>query len=132
MMAIFTPHLLITDDDRAFRETLQSVFEPRGFRTSLAADGEEAVSIARNSDVHLLLIDMHMPRLTGLEAVHRLRAFKIDLPCVLISGGLDEQTLRQAEQDEAIFSVLTKPIRSAEVTDTVRRALQTVYQWIGL
>ena len=44
-MLVETPSLLITDDDPAYRETLQVVFEPRGFRTLLAGDGEEALDI---------------------------------------------------------------------------------------
>ena len=57
-MALATPCLLITDDDRAFRETLREVFEPRGFRTFMAADGQQAVSIVRQNDVHLVLMDL--------------------------------------------------------------------------
>ena len=64
-----SPSLLITDDDSDFRETLQVVFEPQGFRTLLAGDGEEALHIVRHEEVHLLLLDMHMPKLTGLETL---------------------------------------------------------------
>ncbi|HEX4148772.1 MAG TPA: response regulator, partial [Pirellulales bacterium] len=56
--------ILITDDDPSFRETLRSVFEPRGFRTLLAGDGEEALRIVERDEIHLVLLDMHMPRLT--------------------------------------------------------------------
>jgi CheY-like chemotaxis protein len=63
------PSILITDDDRGFRETLRGVFEPEGFQTLLAEDGAQAIDIVRSFDVHLLLLDMHMPRLTGLETL---------------------------------------------------------------
>jgi CheY-like chemotaxis protein len=76
------PSLLITDDDRYFRETLRGVFEPRGFRTTLAADGCEALEIVRQSDFHLLLVDMHMPRMNGLEMVRRLREMPSKMPCI--------------------------------------------------
>ena len=72
-MILSTPSLLITDDDRDFRETLSEVFDRRGFRTLLASDGEQALDIARRETVHLLLTDMHMPRLTGLETIRRIR-----------------------------------------------------------
>ena len=56
------PSILITDDDLDFRETLRFVFEPRGFRTLLAGDGEEALEIMRGEQVHLVLLDVHMPQ----------------------------------------------------------------------
>ena len=68
-MLVETPSLLITDDDPGFRETLRVVFEPKGFRTLLASDGEEALKIVHSETVHVVLLDMHMPRLTGLETL---------------------------------------------------------------
>ena len=49
-MLVTPPSLLITDDDSDFRETLRGVFEPRGFRTLLAGDGEEALEIVHEID----------------------------------------------------------------------------------
>ena len=69
---VVSPSLLITDDDRDFRETLRDVFEPRGFHTVLASDGVEALEIVRTREIHLVLIDMHMPRLSGMEAIDRI------------------------------------------------------------
>ena len=121
-----SPQLLITDDNRDFRETLRGVFEPRGFRTLLAADGQEAVEIVEAEPVHLVLIDMHMPRLTGLEAIRRFKKHRAELPCILISANLDDQLRDQAER-EGVFSLLTKPISFGEVTSVVRRALHATY-----
>ena len=58
------PSILITDDDRDFRETLRALLEPRNFRTLLAGDGEEALDIVRAEPVHLVLLDNNMPRLS--------------------------------------------------------------------
>jgi len=63
------PSILITDDDRSFRDTVRQTLEPYGYRLSMAADGEEALRILQSDDVHLLLLDMHMPRLTGIQTV---------------------------------------------------------------
>ena len=68
------PSLLITDDDLEFRQTLRTVFEGQGFQTLLAGDGEEAIHIVRTQEVHLVLLDMHMPKLTGLEVLKAIRA----------------------------------------------------------
>ena len=97
-MLLETPSLLITDDDPGFRETLRLIFEPKGFRTLLAGDGDEALKIVRNELVHVVLLDMHMPRLTGLETLRLLKEFRAMLPCILISAQLDELTIEQARR----------------------------------
>jgi CheY-like chemotaxis protein len=128
-MRLEFPSLLITDDDHDFRETLRSVFEPR-FRTLLAGDGLEALDIVRSQEVHLVLLDMHMPKLTGLETLKRLKQFKSRMPCILLSAGLDDTIIRQAELAEA-FSVLAKPITRQQLTSTVEAALRRIYNWEG-
>ena len=127
-MQIEAPSLLITDDDRPFRETLQGVFEPQGYRTLLAGDGEEALWIVRREEVHLLLIDMHMPKLTGLETLRAVRRFNSILPCILLSANLDKPLIEQARLAQA-FSVLSKPVTMRQLTRVVRLALEQTYNW---
>lgn len=122
------PCLLITDDDRDFRETLREVFEPRGFRTLLAGDGEQALSIVRSEPVHVLLMDMHMPRLTGLETLRQVREIQTDLPCILVSAALDPAIEEEARQCH-VFSVLAKPLRFATITSVVQQAMRLTYDW---
>ena len=127
-MLIEAPSLLITDDDSAFRETLQDVFEPQGYRTFLAGDGEEALAIVREREVHLVLLDMHMPKLSGLETIRMLKQFKSVLPCILMSAKLDALLIEQAHLAKA-FSVLAKPVTRTQITRTVRLALKRTYDW---
>jgi CheY-like chemotaxis protein len=122
------PSLLITDDDRDFRETLCGLFAARGFYTLAAGDGEEALTIVQREPVHLLLLDMYMPKLTGLETIRRVKQVRERLPCILISADMDECLAEEARLACA-FSVLAKPIRSVELTRTVDLALRSVYQW---
>jgi DNA-binding response OmpR family regulator len=127
-MRLQFPSLLITDDDLDFRETLRVVFELRGFHTLLAGDGEEALDIVRHHDVHLLLLDMHMPKLTGLETLRQVKRFKSRLPCILLSARVDEGLILQAQNAEA-FSVLSKPISRHQLTSTVDAAMRRIYNW---
>ena len=121
---IGSPRLLITDDDRDFRETLGGVFQSRGFTTLLAADGEEAVRVVETEHIHVVLIDMHMPKLTGLEAISRIKEVQQKVPCILISAAMDE-TIRSQASDA--FSLLEKPVSFKSVTETVSLALATAY-----
>ena len=128
MTRVESPSLLITDDDVDFRSTLRDVFEPRGFRTYLAGDGVEALEIVEREPVHLLLLDMHMPRLTGLETIRRVKQVRSLLPCILISAQLDDE-ITQAALAANAYRVLPKPIGVRVLTDVVRQALADVYHW---
>lgn len=126
-MVADVPSILITDDDRDFRETLCGLFEPRGFRTYTAADGAEALEVVRREEVHLALFDMHMPRLTGLEAIRHLKeTMHAPLPCILISAEADELLYEQARAAQA-FDVLKKPVTRDGVITVVFNALRTAY-----
>lgn len=122
------PSLLITDDDEAFRETLQYVFQPEGFRTLLAGDGEEALRIVSREKVHILLLDMHMPKLTGLETLRLVKRLQALMPCIILSANLDDVLVEQARRAEA-FSVLAKPVTRKQITGVVHEALSRVYNW---
>jgi CheY-like chemotaxis protein len=129
-MLVEAPSLLITDDDPGFRETLRVVFEPKGFRTILAGDGEEALEIVHSQTVHLVLLDMHMPKLTGLETLRLLKQFRAMLPCILLSAQLDELIVEQARRADA-FSVLPKAVTIRQITNAVCQALHRTYAWRG-
>ncbi len=124
------PSLLIADDDRDFRATLVDVLRGRGFDTLEAADGEEALDVMHRQPVHLLLLDMHMPRLSGLETIHRLRQLDLEVvvPWILISATLDDTIVAEARA-AAAFSILPKPLRLPQLTGAVRDALRQAYNW---
>lgn len=119
--------VLIADDDRGAREALGDVLRDRGFRTVLAADGGEAVEIVQVELVHLVLFDMHMPKLTGLEAVALLRnTLRQMLPAVLMTADATTELLRQAFQAQ-VYSVIPKPVNTKIVVHTLAGALARVY-----
>ncbi len=118
--------ILITDDDTGCREALREIMEPQGFRTLLASSGEEAVDIVREEPIHLALLDMHLPRMTGLEALRLMHQFNAILPCILITADADPRLMRQAIQAHA-YSVIHKPVSKGVVLYTVARALLRAY-----
>jgi CheY-like chemotaxis protein len=118
--------ILITDDDPACRETLRDIVQAEGYLTWLASSGEEAVDIVREEPVHLALLDMHMPTLTGLETLQLVREINIVLPCVLVTADATEALLRQALRAHA-YSVIAKPVSKHVVLYTVVRALVRAY-----
>ena len=119
--------ILIADDDRGNREALGEVLQNRGFKTVLAKDGGEAVEIVQVQMVHLVLFDMHMPRLTGLEALNLLRQtlHKV-LPAVLMTADASSELMKQAFLAQ-VYSVIPKPVNKNIVLHTLARALEQVY-----
>ena len=118
--------ILITDDDPAVRETFREIFEPVGYRTLLAESGEQAIDIVQHQDVHLALMDMHLPKLTGLETMEIVRQIKGLLPTILISAEHSDNLLRKALSAQA-FCVLAKPVSKNSVIYVVTRALEKFY-----
>lgn len=118
--------ILVTDDDRGSRETLADLLAERGFSTITAGSGEEAIDIVRVEIIHLVFFDMHMPRMTGLEALQQVRLFNELLPAILVTADATGQLIRQALQAQ-VFSVIPKPLNKNVVLHTLTRALNEVY-----
>jgi DNA-binding NtrC family response regulator len=114
--------ILIADDDTDCREALREIMEPEGYRTVLASCGEEALDIARQRRLHLVLLDMYMPRLTGLETSELLHQLDSMLPTILVTGDATASLLRRAAQAH-VYSVIPKPVNKNVVLYTVVRAL---------
>jgi CheY-like chemotaxis protein len=120
-------NILIADDDSECRQALRDIMEPEGFHTFLASCGEEAIDIVHDAVVHLALLDMHMPTLSGLETLSIVRQqVNLALPCILITADASDKLLRQAAQAK-VYSVIPKPISKNLVLYTVVRALGRFY-----
>ena len=119
--------VLITDDDRQQRETLRDIVEPEGYRALLASSGEEALEIVRHESVHVVLLDMHMPTLTGLETVQLVhQQVSVTLPCILVTADATDTLIRQALRAH-VYSVIPKPVSKHVVLYTVVRAIGRAY-----
>jgi CheY-like chemotaxis protein len=93
----------------------------------VASSGEEALEIVQAAPIHLLVCDMYMPRMTGLETLELVRQINELLPFILVSGEVSDRLIRQAMTARA-FSVLSKPVNKNVLLYTVVRALAKVYQ----
>ncbi|WP_299466509.1 response regulator [uncultured Gimesia sp.] len=131
-----TPYqLLIADDDAGFRNVLKELFAPY-FRLFEAESGEEAVELVEQIRVDIVLLDMHMDVLTGLEAVRIMKQFNAILPCILITADATDE-LRQDASAANAYEVLSKPFKRQELVSTVSHALLDAYHdpdipsWLG-
>lgn len=81
-----TPHVLIVDDDTRIRELLQKYLSDNGYRTSTAADAAEAQTKMDGLEYDLLVLDIMMPGITGLEFTEKLRAAENPVPILLLTA----------------------------------------------
>jgi CheY-like chemotaxis protein len=86
----------------------------------------EAMQIVQEQEVHVVLLDMHMPRQNGLETLKRLKSFRAMLPCILLSAEMDDRLEREARQAQA-FEVLRKPVTRIDLTGAIEQALHATY-----
>ncbi|MFN7976193.1 MAG: EAL domain-containing protein [Acidobacteriota bacterium] len=116
-----TPRILLVDDDDNVRKAYARVLGASGFKVDTAAEGAEAVShlTARSYDV--VLSDIFMPGMDGLEVLRIVRTHDLDVPVVLMTGGPAVDTAIKAIQYGA-FQYLTKPVDPKELVELCRRA----------
>ncbi len=117
--------LLLADDDVEFRRTVRDILEPH-VALCEAACGEEAVEIVRTRHVDLVLLDMNMRALSGLDTLRLVKALRAALPCIIITASFTAELCRTATEADA-FSVLKKPVSRRLLLRTVSQALETAY-----
>lgn len=101
--------VLIVDDDPATVELVQEVLVAKGYQVLTAGDGVEALRKVKEERPHLILLDIVMPKLDGLEVLRQLRAIDEEVGVIIITAVTDKETRRQAIALGA-FDYLTKPI----------------------
>ncbi|MEM1070061.1 MAG: response regulator [Planctomycetota bacterium] len=119
----------MTDDDSAFRQVVCEGLSRHGFRVTEARDGQEALDVLESDRIHVALIDVHMPRVNGLEVIQRLSQRDHCPPCVLMSAQVDDEIRREAERWRA-YRLLSKPVRLKELRQVICGALTDVYGWL--
>ncbi len=114
--------ILVAEDDATTRTLLHSVLEAAGFSVATAADGSAALGRLRKERFDLLLTDIWMPRLNGLELMARLRQEAIRPRVVVMTSDDTPDTVLRAVREQA-YQYLTKPVDPRKVVDLVRDVL---------
>jgi len=117
--------ILVVDDDKTTRHVLSSVLSGAGFTTAVARDGVEALKALDRSTYDLLLLDVWMPRMNGLDLLAKLRTAKSRPRVVVMTSDDAPETLLKAVREQA-FRYVHKPVESLTLLQTVRDALEAV------
>jgi DNA-binding response OmpR family regulator len=115
--------ILVVEDERPIAEFVQRGLEAEGYAVSCAYDGEAGLALARTGDFALIVLDLLLPRLSGLEVVKRIREDNDSLPVIMLTA--------LAETDDVVTGLdlgasdyLTKPFAFAELLARIRAHLR--------
>ena len=120
--AIIYPSVLVAEDSVDTRIMLKRAFELKGYRVFEAEDGQQALDIARRYNPSLLVIDLNMPVLDGLETIKNFRKFEGDAqhtPIVAITA-YDVYGMKEAALETGCNKYLSKPLDLAELDRTLK------------
>jgi CheY-like chemotaxis protein/anti-sigma regulatory factor (Ser/Thr protein kinase) len=120
--AVKPRRVLVVDDDRATRLLLEAVLSKAGFSTTLAEDGVEALTLLRRRRFDLLVLDVWMPRMTGLDLLARLRTMKRRPRVVVTTSDDTPATVLAAVREQAVRYV-KKPVVPQALIDTLHEVL---------
>ena len=119
--------ILIVDDDPNIRKTLARILTDWGYEASGAADGLAALEAIRSAPPALVLLDMQMPGMGGLEFLKAVRAVQPDLAVIMITGVEDEEQAKKSMELGA-SDYIVKPFDFDYLRDSVRAKLATVLE----
>lgn len=116
---------MVVDDDAAVRDSLGILLEAHGLRVRDFASGTEFLKSDIHKVVACLVLDYHMPEMTGIEIVEELQRLGRAYPTILITG-LSDETIIQRALSAGIMAILEKPLPDDVLIDTVRIALSSI------
>jgi DNA-binding NtrC family response regulator len=119
--------ILVVDDEPAVREVLVTFFQhdyvPRGYAVETAANGHDALAAVRRRRPALVLLDIEMPQMGGVEALRGIHAIDRRIPVIIVTGNTSTRIAGEVIKDGA-FSYLPKPVRLQYLDHLVAAALR--------
>ena len=115
-----TMRVLIVDDDRDHAESVADILEMRGYAVALAASGEQGVGLFRASDYHVVLMDVKLPGMNGVETFAEFKRIRPSARVLMMTGFSVEELVAEAVGNGAL-GVLQKPFAVSELLETLER-----------
>jgi len=117
------PSILIIDDEKSIRKTLNEILSFEGYKIEEAADGEEGLKKFKEKNFDIVLCDIKMPKLDGIEFLERAREINDEVPIIIISGHGNIETAVEAVKKGA-YDYISKPPDLNRMLITLRNAME--------
>ncbi len=111
-------HILIVDDNKINQKVTQKILERRNFKCSFADDGAEAIAQTQKYKYDLILMDVHMPNIDGIEATRSIRTFNTTTPIVAFTA-VEIDEIRNAIFDSGMNDIIVKPYVVSQFLNTI-------------
>lgn len=118
-----TPRVLLVDDEEVFRKTLVKVLRARGMEVRDAPSGEEALTRLKESPADVVVLDLKMPGLDGIETLKRIVALRPDVQVVILTGHGTVQAGLEALSNLA-FDFLQKPVGTDRLVEVILASVE--------
>ncbi len=115
--------ILIVDDEKPIRAILDELLKKAGLRTIHAEDGRSALALLSHEAPAAMLLDLHLPDMSGLEVLRKARRIDGGMPIIIVTGHATISTAVEAGKNGA-FDYLSKPFSKDQLLQTVRKALE--------
>lgn len=115
--------ILVVEDDADIRETMTTLLTMNGYSVTTAADGPSAIEEVKKDKYHLVITDLILPHMNGIEIIRNIKEIDTDLQCIVITGYATVTTAVEAMKAGA-FDYMMKPFNSSEVLILIKRALE--------
>ena len=117
-----TPHILVVDDELSMRELLEVLLTKEGYKISCAEDGSKAISMIKKTGFDLLLCDIRLGDITGIDVLKAAKAKKQDALVIMISAYATAEAAVEA-MNEGAYDFVPKPFNNEELKQTIKNAL---------
>lgn len=117
--------VLLVDDEKEFVTTLSERLHLRGVQSQTAFDGQEALRLIEENPPQVVVLDMMMPGMGGLEVLERIRRWYPDIPVILLTGHSSTKDGMKGMRLGA-FDYLVKPLNIGELIEKIRKAMESV------
>ena len=118
-----TPHILIIDDEKIALVNLTHVLEAEGYRVTACSDGQAGLAAMQKNAFDLVLTDLRMPGINGMEVLQHIKSTSPEIPVIMITGHATLDSAVDAMKAGA-YHYISKPFRLAEAREVVRGALE--------
>jgi len=114
--------ILVVDDDDDVRAVLTRYLKRRGYIVDSAADGEEALAAVREHDPDLMLLDIYLPKMSGLDVLYAMQGERLHTRTIALSGIPDDQMVQNTRQLGAV-AFMAKPFDFPTLTQEIDASL---------